>query len=54
MYTQLLKETIIKMQYDAKATAALVDFCRYQYDDSMKEKKLINEFEQDYDKKKAI
>ncbi|CAF1292365.1 unnamed protein product [Didymodactylos carnosus] len=49
MYTQLLKETVIEMQYDDKAKAALANFCRDQYHDNPHEKQIIDEFERDYD-----
>ncbi|CAF4430936.1 unnamed protein product, partial [Didymodactylos carnosus] len=54
MYTQLLKETLIEMQYDDKAKTVLANFCRDQYHDNPREKQIIDQFEQDYDNHKPI
>jgi tetratricopeptide (TPR) repeat protein len=48
MYTQLLKESIIEIEYDDKATKELTDFCRDLYRENEKQLRIIVEFEQDY------
>jgi hypothetical protein len=48
MYTQLLKEILLDMEYDDKAKTELVEFCRVQFRDNPHELQIIDEFERDY------
>ena len=48
MYTQLLKEILLDMEYDDKAKTELVEFCREQFHDNPHELQIIDEFERDY------
>jgi hypothetical protein len=48
MYTQLLKEILLDMEYDDKANTELVEFCREQFHDNPNELQIINEFDRDY------
>ncbi len=48
MYTQLLKEILLEMEYDDKAKTELVEFCREQFRNNPQELQIINEFERDY------
>ena len=56
MYTQLLKEILITMDYDQAAKTKLVEHCRkiYMYTDDVLQMSLIDEFNQDYTKDLAI
>ncbi|CAF1430534.1 unnamed protein product, partial [Adineta ricciae] len=48
MYTQLLKEVLLEIEYDEKAKTELVEFCREQFHNNPHELGIINEFERDY------
>lgn len=48
MYTQLLKEILLEMDYDDKVKTELVEFCRIQFQNNSNELKIIDEFERDY------
>jgi hypothetical protein len=48
MYTQLLKEILLSMEYDNNAKTNLVEFCREQFRDNPHELQIIDEFERDY------
>jgi tetratricopeptide (TPR) repeat protein len=54
MYSQLLKEILLDMNYDDDSKKKLVDFCRHQYYDSASELKIIDEFDQEYHKHSPI
>ncbi|CAF0951827.1 unnamed protein product [Adineta steineri] len=54
MYSQLLKETLLEIEYDKKAKKELVDFCLEQYADNNNELKIINEFYESYNPGRAI
>lgn len=45
MYSQLLKETILEIEYDNDAKEVFADFCRLHYS----EKTRIDKFERDYE-----
>lgn len=53
MYTQLLKDILIKMDHDSAAKAKLVEYCRKIYADNILQLGLIDEFNQDYAKDRA-
>ncbi|CAF3819902.1 unnamed protein product [Adineta steineri] len=48
MYTQLLKEILLDMEYDDTAKTELVEFCREQFHDNPHELQIIDEFQRDY------
>ena len=48
MYTQLLKEILLNMEYDDHTTKEFIEFCRQQFRDNTNELKIIKEFEDDY------
>ena len=48
MYTQLLKEALLEIEFDVQSVKELAQFCREQYCENKKELKNINEFEQNY------
>jgi hypothetical protein len=48
MYTQLLKETLIKIPYDDEVKTELTDFYRKLYGNSKERLKIIDEFERNY------
>jgi hypothetical protein len=48
MYTQLLKEILLDLEYDHNAKKDLVEFCREQFHDNPHELQIIDEFERDY------
>ena len=48
MYTQLLKEALLEIEFDPQSVKELATFCREQYCENEKELKKINEFEHDY------
>lgn len=50
MYSQLLKEILLEMNYDEKAMSTLIEFCRESFRKNEKELKIIDEFERDYRK----
>ena len=54
MYLQLLKEIILKMQYNEKAKEEFVEFCLEQYIDNESTIAVIGEFEQDYERPSPI
>jgi tetratricopeptide (TPR) repeat protein len=54
MYSQLLKEILLELEDDHQAKRELIDFCRKQYADNDNELKLIDEFDQNYNKSNAI
>jgi tetratricopeptide (TPR) repeat protein len=54
MYSQLLKEIIVDIEYDKNAKTKFVNFCRQQYIDNDAMLKTIDEFEENYDRSKAI
>jgi tetratricopeptide (TPR) repeat protein len=49
MYSQLLKEILLELPHDPTSKKKLVDFCRVQYADNLREIQVIDEFERDYD-----
>ncbi len=48
MYSQLLKDILLDMNYDEHSKQILVDFCRQQYHDSVSQLKIIDEFDREY------
>jgi tetratricopeptide (TPR) repeat protein len=54
MYSQLLKEIILDIEYDENAKKTFTDFCRQQYVENDVMLKIIDEFEQNYDCSRAI
>jgi tetratricopeptide (TPR) repeat protein len=48
MYTQLLKDILLKMENDDEAKRKLVEYCRLQYEDGNPTLNLIEEFDQKY------
>ena len=54
MYSQLLKEIFIDMPHDEKEKMALVEFCYRKYADNETQRKIIAEFERQYDKPSPI
>ncbi|CAF0898521.1 unnamed protein product [Rotaria sordida] len=54
MYTQLLKENLLDIEYDYKAKTKLVEYCRIKYADADYQLSLIDEFELEYNKELAI
>ena len=48
MYTQLLKESLLQIDFDVQSVKELAAFCREQYCENKKELNKINEFEHDY------
>ena len=46
--SQLFKEMLIALDYDAKTDKNFIDFFRFQYSEGATELKVINEFECDY------
>jgi tetratricopeptide (TPR) repeat protein len=48
MYSQLIKEILLDMDYNEKSKKELIDFCRIQYAGNHYELQIINEFERDY------
>ncbi|CAF0927796.1 unnamed protein product [Adineta steineri] len=49
MYSQLVKEIILDIEYNTNAKKELVDFCRLHYAGNTRELEIINEFEKHYD-----
>ena len=54
MYTQLLKEILIEMDYEEKQKEDFVHLCRDLYQKDPKQLKIIDEFEHQYDKHTPI
>lgn len=54
MYTQLLKEILLEMDYDDEAKRQFVQLCRNLYWDSEEQLKIIDEFESHYDEHTPI
>jgi len=54
MYSQLLKEILLKIEHDDTAKKDLVEFSRIQYIDNNVQLHAINEFERDYDSHSPI
>ena len=54
MYTQLLKEILIKMDYTQQQKKDLLQLCRGLYEKDEKQMGIIDEFERDYDKRTPI
>ncbi|CAF4326054.1 unnamed protein product, partial [Rotaria sordida] len=54
MYTQLLKENLLDIEYDYKAKTKLVEYCRITYADDDYQLSLIDDFELEYNKTLAI
>ena len=50
LYSYVLKEILLEMKHDDKFKEDLVQFCRVQYSGNVKKLKIIDEFEQNYDK----
>ncbi|CAF1387658.1 unnamed protein product [Adineta ricciae] len=48
MYSQLLKEALLEIDFDQQSTRDLAEFCRELFRENPKELKRINEFERDY------
>jgi tetratricopeptide (TPR) repeat protein len=48
MYTQLLKDILLKMEHGKEAIRKFVEYCCLQYKDSRRELQTIEEFEQKY------
>ncbi|CAF1385802.1 unnamed protein product [Adineta steineri] len=48
MYTELLKEALLEIDFDEQSLKELTAFCREQYSENKRELKKINEFEHDY------
>jgi tetratricopeptide (TPR) repeat protein len=54
MYSQLLKEILLKIEHDDTAKKELIEFCHIQYIDNNIQLHAINEFERDYDSHSPI
>lgn len=54
MYSQLLKEVLLKKEYDEKDKREFIEFCLIQYVERESAHKLIDEFEQNYNPSVAI
>jgi tetratricopeptide (TPR) repeat protein len=54
MYTQLIKEILLELNYDNKSVQDLVDYCRKKYAGKETELKTITKLEQDYREEKPI
>lgn len=54
MYSQLLKEILFDLKYQADSKKELVDFCRNQYCDNATELKIVEEFDRNYEKHSPI
>ena len=51
MYSQLLKETLINIEYDENAKKEFIEFCRSQLNNlNLDQMNIIDEFENDYEK----
>ena len=48
MYTQLIKEILLEMDYDDKAMGELITTCRQAYQDSKEDLRIIDDFQRDY------
>jgi hypothetical protein len=48
MYTQLLKESLLEIDFNTQSVKELAAFCRELYCENKRELKKINEFERDY------
>ncbi|CAF1160109.1 unnamed protein product [Adineta steineri] len=49
MYSQLLKEILLELNYEPNVKKELVDFCRIQYCNNTVELKIIDEFDKQYE-----
>ncbi|CAF1048279.1 unnamed protein product [Adineta steineri] len=54
MYSQLLKDILLRLPFNDQAKKDLVEFCRGQYSKNKYELKIIDEFERDYDRPSPI
>ncbi|CAF0755015.1 unnamed protein product [Adineta steineri] len=54
MYSQLLKEIILEIEFNENAKETFLNFCRQQYVDTNAMSKVIDEFKENYDSSKAI
>jgi hypothetical protein len=54
MYTRLLKEIILDLNYDERSITSLTQYFRKEYSDNEYQLKFINEFEQEYFKETPI
>jgi tetratricopeptide (TPR) repeat protein len=54
MYSQLLKETILNIEFDKEAKAKFVNFCRVNYADNKTRLQKIDMFEREYEPHAAI
>ena len=54
MYSHLLKEILLEMEYDNKAKKDFIDFCRNQYADNKPMLQLVDEFKHKYDRPSPI
>ena len=54
VYSQLLKETLLKFHYNERVKNDLIAFCRQQYAENPRELEIIEEFEEKYDQPSPI
>ncbi|CAF3996541.1 unnamed protein product [Rotaria sp. Silwood2] len=54
MYSQLLKEILLEMEYDEKAKTEFIEFCQIQHVDNESSLHVIDEFERKYDRPSPI
>ncbi|CAF0946802.1 unnamed protein product [Adineta ricciae] len=54
MYSQLLKDIVLRLPFNAQAKQDLAQFCREQYSNNKYELKIIDEFERDYERPSPI
>jgi tetratricopeptide (TPR) repeat protein len=54
MYTQILKEILLKIEFDEQSMKDFIIYCREQFADNPIELNNINRLEQEYDKNKSI
>jgi tetratricopeptide (TPR) repeat protein len=54
MYTQILKEILLNIEFEGKYVQEFVDYCRKQFDENEKELKNIKKLEEEYHDKTPI
>jgi tetratricopeptide (TPR) repeat protein len=54
LYSQLIKEALIDMNYSDKSKEEFLDFCHIQYADNRYTLQILDEFEHDYQKRSPI
>ncbi|CAF3389994.1 unnamed protein product [Rotaria socialis] len=54
MYTQLIKEILLELEYDEQSIHSFLTYCRQQYSDDVEELKKIQDFERRYNSETPI